>query len=99
MKAEAIFNGAAGGNAVALVNELRALRGASPMQAVTPQSILDERGRELYLEGWRRNDQIRLGTWSQPWAYKSNTDTYRTLYPIPVTALISNPNLTQNEGY
>ncbi|MFT4669194.1 MAG: hypothetical protein ACI9HJ_000766 [Ulvibacter sp.] len=99
MKAEAIMNGASGGNALALVNELRALRGASPMAAVTEQSMLDERGRELYIEGWRRSDQIRLGTWSQPWAYKSNAETFRTVFPIPATALISNPNLTQNEGY
>jgi hypothetical protein len=75
------------------------LRGASPMAAVTEQSMLDERGRELYIEGWRRSDQIRLGTWSQPWAYKSNAETFRTVFPIPATALISNPNLTQNEGY
>ena len=99
MKAEAILNGASGGDALGLVNELRAIRDASPMTALTAQSMLDERGRELYVEGWRRSDQIRLGTFSQPWAYKSNTDTYRTLFPIPATALISNPNLIQNEGY
>ena len=98
MKAEAIMNGAAG-NALGMVNDLRALRGASPMPALTAQTLLDERGRELYIEQWRRNDQIRLGTWSQPWAYKSNTDAFRVLYPIPNTALISNPNLVQNEGY
>jgi hypothetical protein len=98
MKAEAILNGASG-NALGLVNELRALRGASPMPALTAQTLLDERGRELYIEQWRRNDQIRLGTWSQTWSYKSNTDPYRVLYPIPSTALISNPNLVQNEGY
>lgn len=99
MKAEAILNGASGGNGLALVNELRALRGASPMAALTEQTLLDERGRELYIEGWRRNDQIRLGDWSNPWEFKSSTDAYRALYPIPSTALISNPNLTQNEGY
>ena len=98
MKAEAILNGASG-NGLGLVNELRAMRGAAPLAALTAQTMLDERGRELYIEQWRRNDQIRLGTWSQPWGYKSNTDAYRVLYPIPNTALISNPNLVQNDGY
>jgi len=100
MKAEAIMNGGTSGdNALNMVNELRTLRGAQPTSSVNTQFMLDERGRELYMEYWRRNDQIRLGTWSQPWAYKTNTDPYRVLYPIPVTALISNPNLVQNEGY
>ena len=98
MKAEAILNGASG-NGLGLVNELRAMRGAAPLAALTAQTMLDERGRELYIEQWRRNDQIRLGTWSQPWGYKSYTDAYRVLYPIPNTALISNPNLVQNDGY
>lgn len=100
MKAEAIMHGGASGdNALSMVNELRLLRGASALSSVSDQIMLDERGRELYLEMSRRNDQIRLGTWSQPWAYKSNTDPYRVLFPIPVSALISNPNLVQNEGY
>lgn len=100
MKAEAILNGGTSGdNALGLVNELRMLRNASPFSSVSAQNMLDERGRELYMEFWRRNDQIRFGVWSQPWAYKDNTDPYRVLFPIPVTALISNPNLVQNDGY
>jgi hypothetical protein len=100
MKAEAIMNGGTSGNTtLAMVNELRVLRGATPFSSVSAQDLLDERGRELYIEGWRRNDQIRFGTWSQPWSYKTNTDPYRVLYPIPSTALISNPNLVQNDGY
>ena len=60
MKAEAIFRGATG-NALQLVNELRVLRGAEPLGSLTEQDLLDERGRELYVEHWRRNDMKRFG--------------------------------------
>lgn len=100
MKAEAILRGGTSGSTpLQLVNQLRTLRLASPMASVTEQSILDERGRELYGESWRRNDQIRFGKFSEPWQYKTNTDAFRVLFPIPSTALISNPNLIQNQGY
>ncbi len=100
MKAEAILRGGTSGStALQMVNQLRTLRSASSMASVTEQTILDERGRELYGEFWRRNDQIRFGKFSEPWEYKTNTDDFRVLYPIPATALISNPNLIQNPGY
>ncbi|TXD83140.1 RagB/SusD family nutrient uptake outer membrane protein [Subsaximicrobium wynnwilliamsii] len=104
MKAEAILRGATSSEtALSLVNELRAMRNlngnTTPLTAVSEQNMLDERGRELYGEFWRRNDQIRFGKFSEPWQYKSNTDAYRVLFPIPATAIISNPNLVQNEGY
>lgn len=100
MKAEAILRGGSSESTpLQLVNELRALRSASLLSTVNEQTILDERGRELYGELWRRNDQIRFGKFSEPWQFKTNTDTYRVLFPIPSTALISNPNLIQNPGY
>mgnify|MGYP005857368303 FL=1 len=100
MKAEAILRGGTSGDTpLQLVNQLRTLRDASPLASVTEQSLLDERGRELYGESWRRNDQIRFGKFSEEWEYKTNTDAFRVLYPIPSTALISNPNLIQNPGY
>ncbi|AVR47513.1 RagB/SusD family nutrient uptake outer membrane protein [Christiangramia fulva] len=98
MKAEAIFRGASG-DALALVNELRTLRKASPLSSLTEKDLIDERGRELYGEFWRRNDQVRFGTFTTPWAFKENTQDFRVLYPIPASAIISNPNLTQNPGY
>ncbi|SEL63360.1 Starch-binding associating with outer membrane [Aquimarina amphilecti] len=101
MKAEAIFRGGASGDdALMLINELRTIRNTSAaLASVTEQDILDERGRELYKEFWRRNDQIRFGKFAETWGLKSNTEDFRVLFPIPSGALISNPNLSQNPGY
>lgn len=101
MKAEAIFRGGTSGDdALAMVNELRSIRNtANSLASLTEQDILDERGRELYKEFWRRNDQIRFGKFTETWGLKSNTEGFRVLFPIPSGALISNPNLTQNPGY
>jgi len=101
MKAEAIMRGGTSGDIpLEMVNELRDLRNASPMgSAPTEQDMLDERGRELYIEIWRRNDLIRFGQFTKEWAYKDNTEEFRVLFPIPATAIITNPNLTQNPGY
>jgi hypothetical protein len=64
--------------------------------------ILDERGRELYNEGWRRIDLIRHGKFVQKavdagWA--NSGDDHLDLYPIPQSAINENPNLKQNPGY
>ena len=102
MKAEAIFRGAAGGDALTMVNDLRVLRGAAPLGSLTAQDLIDERGRELYEEFWRRNDLIRFGQYTRDWDFKDpsavgNND--KNLFPIPASQIILNPNLTQNPGY
>ncbi|GAA0711497.1 RagB/SusD family nutrient uptake outer membrane protein [Aquimarina litoralis] len=99
MKAEALFRSGNTGDALTLINELRTIRNATPFTDLAEQDILDERGRELYKEFWRRNDLIRFGKFADTWGLKSSTDEFRALFPIPATALISNPNLTQNPGY
>lgn len=100
MKAEAILRGGSSSTtALALVNELRAKRGASAKTSVDLPELLNERGRELYIEGWRRNDQIRFGTYTLPRPLKPGNDPKRVIYPIPGPALSSNPNLKQNPGY
>ena len=99
MKAEAILRGASGGDATAMVNELREARGASAASSVDLAYLLDERGRELYTEGWRRNDQIRFGTFANTWSLKDVTETFRVRFPVPAQAIASNPNLIQNDGY
>ncbi|MEK6476286.1 RagB/SusD family nutrient uptake outer membrane protein [Catalinimonas sp. 4WD22] len=99
MKAEAMYRSGQTGEALAMVNELRELRGASPLSSLDDAALLDERGRELYWEGIRRTDQIRFGTFDDTWGDKEVTDPFRVLYPIPQQALDSNPNLIQNPGY
>ncbi len=100
MKAEAIHR--SGGDATAMINELRLIRNATPLGAVTDQDILDERGRELYAELWRRNDLVRFGQFTNDWQLKDPAyvgDDTRNKFPIPASQLILNPNLTQNPGY
>jgi hypothetical protein len=61
---------------------------------------LAERSRELYLEGWRRNDMIRFGVFNKPVQERATeSDPTRVIFPIPSIALSSNPNLKQNPGY
>jgi starch-binding outer membrane protein, SusD/RagB family len=109
MKAEAILRGGTGtvagvyGNTpLAIVNYIRthSSRGASTLAAVTLDQLLDERGRELYLESWRRQDMVRFGKFLAPFQEKNYTsDNKYVLFPIPNRFLAVNPNLTQNPGY
>jgi len=100
MKAEAMMR--SGGDPTALVNELRALRGATPIGSVTEQDLIDERGRELNAEVWRRNDLIRFGRYTRDWLFKEAAaigNTEKHLFPIPAAQLLANPSLVQNPGY
>ena len=100
MKAEALLrtNDAAG--ALALVNQVRAARGASDLATLTEDALLAERGREFYWEGNRRQDQIRFGAFLKANQAKPGVSgNERLLFPIPASALAVNPNLSQNPGY
>lgn len=104
MKAEAIFRGGtptAGHTALGLVNTLRAQRTTSaPLAALTLDELYAERSRELSFELWHRNDMIRFGKFENTYGLgKTNTDTYRRIFPIPSTALAVNNKLVQNTGY
>ena len=99
MKAEAqLRNGDAAG-ALVTVNALRVKRGVTPLVALSLDELYDERGREMYWEGWRRQDQIRFGKFLGAWHDKPATDASALLFPIPSSQLAVNPNLTQNPGY
>ncbi|HEX8505368.1 MAG TPA: RagB/SusD family nutrient uptake outer membrane protein [Hymenobacter sp.] len=108
MKAEAILRGGTatsagsyGGTALAIVNSLRthSSRGASALPALTLDILIDERGRELYSESWRRNDLIRFGKFLAARKDKPASDPSRLVYPIPQTQVDVNSNITQNPGY
>lgn len=104
MKAEAILRGgtATGGETVlSIVNSIRTARGATALTGtLTAAQLLAERGREMYLEGWRRNDLIRFGAFNNPTQGRpSASEGFKVVYPIPTIALSSNPNLKQNFGY
>lgn len=98
MKAEAMYRSATG-NPLSIINDLRASRGASALDELNDDDIIDERGRELYIEFWRRQDLIRFGKFLDPWLYKQQSSEERLLFPIPITAVSTNPDLDQNPGY
>jgi hypothetical protein len=99
MTAEGLLRSGDEPNARAAVNGLRTVRGAIPLTTLDLPTLLAERGRELYWEGWRRQDLIRFNVYLQPWALKPTDDAHYMLFPIPSEQLVANPNLKQNPGY
>lgn len=99
MKAEALLRNGDNAGALALVNELRAVRGPDPLNSIDLDEMLAERGRELYQEGWRRNDLVRFGKFLEPWSEKEASDPKYVLWPFPSSQIVANPNLIQNPGY
>jgi hypothetical protein len=111
MYTECALRGAAGTNVAqgaTYLNQVRARSGAAPLTVVNLQTVLDERARELNLEGMRRQDLIRFGqftgsTYLWPWKggilAGTSIPSFYNVFPIPTTALQANPNLKQNTGY
>lgn len=101
MKAEALWRLDPGSSeALSLVNLFRTRANINLLGSLTENSIIDERGRELFLEGWRRSDLIRFKKYNDPTIFKPYiSDPFRRLYPIPQDQLDANPNLVQNPGY
>jgi hypothetical protein len=98
-KAEALLRSGNNGEALAIVNDLRAVRGTTALASLDETSLLAERGRELYQEGWRRNDLIRFGKFLQAWSEKPASDPKSLLWPFPSAQIVANPGLVQNPGY
>lgn len=100
MKAEAQFRLGNAAVAKGLVDQIRVRAGLAPLVAnPTADDIYDERGRELCWEGHRRQDMIRFDKFTLAHDFKPATDNKYKLFPIPVTALATNPSLVQNPGY
>ena len=106
MAAECALNGASI-DGLAAFNQVRRRAGQPDANGLTAQLILDERGRELYQECWRRNDLIRFGKFTSGynWQWKGNVkegrdvESHRVLFPIPDSDRLANTGLEQNPGY
>lgn len=107
MLAECELKGATGANGLAAFNAVRARAGVSPVNSLNANDLLDERARELALEGWRRSDLIRFGKYTSGynWAWKGgvmagkDVPAHLALFPIPQSDRNSNSKLAQNAGY
>ncbi|HTR31894.1 MAG TPA: RagB/SusD family nutrient uptake outer membrane protein [Puia sp.] len=112
--AEATLQGATNGDMATALNYYNALREraygntSGDATSIVLSDILDERGRELTWEGFRRTDLIRFGYFTSQsylWPWKggvssgTGVDAHYNIFPIPATDLNANPNLTQNPGY
>ena len=100
--------------AMDLVNQVRSRVGVDALTDITIKDILDEKLREEIWETMgRRGDQVRFGTYTEAdedkytgvkhaivasdWVYDATG--YTTVFPIPVSVISLNSNLTQNPGY
>ena len=97
MKAEAMIrqNKPVDAETLGDVNFIRERAGVSAWTGtdLTLDNILEERGREMFFEGHRRQDQIRFGTFGNPWWEKAASGPERETFPIPQWVIDSNPNL------
>ncbi|MEQ6165898.1 RagB/SusD family nutrient uptake outer membrane protein [Ekhidna sp. MALMAid0563] len=112
-EAEVQENGSISGTTLGYLNDLRFRAYGDNSGDVTVGDvdldwILDERGRELYLEATRRTDLIRHGKFTGGdyiWPWKGgvqegvSTSSHLDVFPIPSSELIANPRLEQNDGY
>lgn len=80
------------------LQKIRTRAGLTPYTTgdLSASELLDELGREFAWEGHRRTDQIRFGVWGSTWTNKPPSTLNERLFPIPQTAINTNPNLTQN---
>jgi hypothetical protein len=78
-------------------------RAEVPMRTATLETIQNERMLELSQEGWRRNDMIRFGRFTQSYTDHEPSATDRNgcsiVFPIPSDLLTMNPSWEQNPGY
>jgi len=101
MKAESLLRLEQSSDALILVNMVRerAFEPDNPLPSVSLDDILNERGYEMYWEGFRRQDLIRFDKFNDAWTNKEESPQATRLMPIPESVVRSNPALVQNAGY
>lgn len=112
--AEAVVRGGNGmsvDEALRLVNSLRSRAfggnaGDISADELTLDFLIDERGRELYLEGVRRTDLVRFDRYTTDrylWEWKGGVAAGRAVdarynhFPIPAAEVSANPNLKNSD--
>lgn len=99
-KAEALYRkNPSDANALNLVNQIRTRSGVDEFGSLTDDNLLAERGREMFFEGWRRQDLIRFGKYGDAREFKPASTPNKTIFPIPAQQINANPRLVQNPGY
>ncbi|MFA7228652.1 MAG: RagB/SusD family nutrient uptake outer membrane protein, partial [Melioribacteraceae bacterium] len=86
MVAECALRGNGAGNALTLVNAVRASHSLDPLASIDLDGVMIERDKELFVQGTRLMDQHRTGAWhiaGNVWRYM----------PIPRNERNANPNL------
>jgi hypothetical protein len=112
--AEAVLRGGTGGSSAQALTYFNLIReraygnNSGDVSSITLNDVLNERGRELYWECFRRTDLIRYGLFTSQdylWPWKggvssgTGTDAHFNVFPLPSVDLNANPNLIQNKGY
>jgi hypothetical protein len=93
MKAECAVRLRGAGAGDEFVAPIRDRAQAGSTTGFTLDQILEERGRELFCEGHRRQDLIRFGKFGDAWWEKSGSSSQREIFPVPQWAIDANPNL------
>jgi starch-binding outer membrane protein, SusD/RagB family len=94
---------------LAIVNQIRVQHGGvTPYVTMNAVSFAAERGREMFFEGWKRQDMIRFGTYNSGWRFHPADPAdnlgphginHLNIMPIPATQINANKSLLQNPGY
>ncbi|HEY4112353.1 RagB/SusD family nutrient uptake outer membrane protein [Puia sp.] len=95
--------------ALTIVNQIRTVHGGvDPYTSMTAATFLAERGREMFFEGWRRQDMIRFGTYNGAFHFHDadandalgpHGINHLNILPLPDVQLNANKALKQNPGY
>jgi len=95
--------------ALTIVNQIRTVHGGvDPYASMTAATFLAERGREMFFEGWRRQDMIRFGVFNDAWRFHPADPAdalgphginHLNVMPLPDVQLNANKALKQNPGY